>query len=238
MVLQYVHLRSICVHLRLQSFSPASLSCVQPSPRKRRRKSRSSTRRTDLVRLSREHAANAGVADRVEFREQDLFATDLAQASVVTMYLLPDVNLELRPKILALKAGTRIVSHDWDMGDWAPDRTITVPVPDKKIGLAKSSKVHLWIVPARIHGAWCGAGKSRGVALDVEQKFQQVHAVLTRGTVRQEFDARVGGASVQSVDAALEMLADGAGLRVRRARKEFIPLREALFVRRAGDRCP
>jgi hypothetical protein len=191
----------------------------------------------DLVKLSREHAAAAGVADRVEFREQDLFATDLAPASVVTMYLLPDVNLELRPKILALKAGTRIVSHDWDMADWTPDKTITIAVPDKKIGREKSSKVHLWIVPARINGAWCGTGKSRGAALDVEQKFQQVHAVLTRGTVRQEFDARVDGASVKSVDEALDMFADGERLRVRRAQKEFLPVRDALFVRRAGDRC-
>ncbi len=191
----------------------------------------------DLVKVSREHAAAAGVADRVEFREQDLFATDLARASVITMYLLPDVNLELRPRILALKAGTRIVSHDWDMADWAPDKTITLPVPDKKIGLEKTSKVHLWIVPARINGAWCGTGKLRGTALDVEQKFQQVHAVLTRGVVRQEFDARVDGASVTSVDEALGLSSDGAGLRVLQARKEFAPLRGASFVRRAGERC-
>ena len=191
----------------------------------------------DLVKVSREHAANAGVADRVVFREQDLFATDLAQATVITMYLLPDVNLELRPKILALKAGTRIVSHDWDMADWTPDKTITLPVPDKKIGLEKSSKVHLWIVPARINGGWCGTGKSRGASLDMEQKFQQVHAVLTRGTVRHEFDARVDGATLKSVDQALALSAAETGLSVLRAEKEFAPLRGASFVRRAGERC-
>jgi hypothetical protein len=191
----------------------------------------------DLVKVSREHAANAGVADRMEFREQDLFATDLARATVITMYLLPDVNLELRPKILALKAGTRIVSHDWDMADWAPDRTVTLPVPDKRIGREKSSKVHLWIVPARINGAWCGTGKSRGAALEVEQKFQQVHAVLTRGAVRQEFDARIDGARVRSVDEALALGSEGERLRVLQAGKEFAPLRGASFVRRAGERC-
>ena len=89
----------------------------------------------DLVKLSREHASSAGVADRAEFREQDLFTTDLSKATVVTLYLLPDVNLELRPKILALAPGTRVVSHDWDMADWRPDKSVTLAVPDKKIGL-------------------------------------------------------------------------------------------------------
>ena len=102
----------------------------------------------DLVRTSRERARAAGVGGRVEFREQDLFATDLGAATVVTMYLLPDVNLQLRPRLLALAAGTRIVSHDWDLGDWAPDRTVTVDVPDKALGRDKFSRVHLWIVPA------------------------------------------------------------------------------------------
>jgi len=110
----------------------------------------------ELIRISRERARAAGVADRVEFREQDLFATDLGEATVVTMYLLPDVNLQLRPRLLALAPGTRIVSHDWDLGDWTPDRTVTVDVPDKQLGRDKFSRVHLWIVPARVAGRWCG----------------------------------------------------------------------------------
>jgi tRNA A58 N-methylase Trm61 len=100
----------------------------------------------DLVRRSRENAKQAGVADRVEFREQDLFETDLSKATVVTLYLLPEVNLQLRPRLQKLKPGTRIVSHDWDMGDWKPDRTITVDAPDKAIGREKSSRIHLWVV--------------------------------------------------------------------------------------------
>ena len=191
----------------------------------------------ELVKVSRENARSAGVADRAEFREQDLFTTELAMASVITMYLLPDVNLELRPKILALRAGTRIVSHDWDMADWTPDKTVTIAVPDKKIGLEKSSRVHLWIVPARINGGWCGTGNARGTSLDVEQKFQQLHATVVRGSVRQEFDARLEGASVRSVDRALELGAEGSTMRVARAEKEFAALRGASFVRRAGDRC-
>jgi SAM-dependent methyltransferase len=100
----------------------------------------------ELVAKSRDNANKAGVASRAEFRVQDLFATDLSQATVITMYLLPEVNLQLKPKLQALKPGTRIVSHDWDMGDWKPDRTITVEAPDKPIGREKLSKLHLWVV--------------------------------------------------------------------------------------------
>ena len=100
-----------------------------------------------LVQLARENAQKAGVADKASFREQDLFATDLAPYTVITMYLLPDVNLKLKPVLQKLKPGTRIVSHDWTMGDdWVPDKVITVAAPDKKIGLAKSSKLMLWTV--------------------------------------------------------------------------------------------
>jgi len=100
----------------------------------------------NLVKKSRESAKAAGVADRAEFREEDLFETDLSKATVVTLYLLPEVNLQLRPKLLKLKPGTRIVSHDWDMGDWKPERTIEVDAPDKTIGREKKSRSHLWVV--------------------------------------------------------------------------------------------
>ena len=101
----------------------------------------------DLVQKSRDTALRAGVADRTEFRVQDLFTTDLTQATVITMYLLPEVNLALKPKLRALKPGTRIVSHDWDMGaDWPPDRMRVIEVPDKRYGREMNSKVYLWIV--------------------------------------------------------------------------------------------
>src|SRR5258706_1226295 len=100
----------------------------------------------DLVRQSLENARRARVEKRVEFREEDLFKTDRSQATVVTLYLLPEVNLQLLPRLQKLKPGTRIVSHDWDMGDWIPDRTIVVDAPDKKIGREKTSRVYLWIV--------------------------------------------------------------------------------------------
>ncbi len=109
----------------------------------------------DLVRQSRDNAAKAGVAARARFVEMDLFQADLSQATVITMYLLPEVNLQLRPRLLCLKPGTRIVSHDWDMGDWRPEKMLTLPAPDKVIGLKKESKVYLWRVPPRAPGESC-----------------------------------------------------------------------------------
>ena len=131
-----------------------------------------------LVERSQANARAAGVAGRALFREQDLFATDLAPASVVTLYLLPEVNLQLRPRLLALAPGTRIVSHDWDMGDWRPDQTLTLDVPEKAIGREKRSQVHLWRVPARVAGLWCGPG---GQALRLAQQFQQVQGQWLQG---------------------------------------------------------
>ncbi len=129
----------------------------------------------DLVRRSRLAAERAGVADRVEFRTEDLFTTDLSRATVVTMYLLPEVNLQLRPRLLALAPGTRIVSHDYDLGDWVPDRTLVVDAPDKAVGLERRSTLHPWVVPARVAGTWCGDG---GEALHVEQRHQALRATI------------------------------------------------------------
>jgi SAM-dependent methyltransferase len=130
-----------------------------------------------LVERSRVNARAAGVERRAEFREQDLFKTDLAPFSVVTMYLLPEVNMQLRPTLAALRPGTRIVSHDWDLGDWRPDRTLTVAAPDKAIGREKLSRLHLWIVPARFEGLWCGVGaRGRGLSLALVQQHQVLSA--------------------------------------------------------------
>jgi ribosomal protein L11 methylase PrmA len=97
-----------------------------------------------LVQDSRENALKAGVADRTEFLWQDIFRADIAPATVVALYLSPELNLELRPKLLReLRPGTRIVSHDFDMGDWRPDRTLRAKGPTRE------HVIHLWIVPAR-----------------------------------------------------------------------------------------
>jgi 2-polyprenyl-3-methyl-5-hydroxy-6-metoxy-1,4-benzoquinol methylase len=94
----------------------------------------------DPIRIqeAKAHAVNARVTDKVEFKQQDLFKTDISKATVLTMYLLPRVNMELRPRILSeLKPGTRVVSHSFDMGDWKPDKTVKVD----------GRTIHLWIVP-------------------------------------------------------------------------------------------
>lgn len=185
----------------------------------------------ELVQKSRENAQAEGVASRVEFREEDLFKTDLSHASVITMYLLPEVNLELRPKLLALKPGTRLVSHDWDMGDWPPERSLEIDVPDKKIGLEKSSKVHLWIVPARLQGTWCGGSKARPAELRVEQKYGQMRGTVTRAGARHSFDARIRGTQVQSVDGDLVWNVEGDRLKAVVARNAFGAYRSVTFAR-------
>ena len=146
----------------------------------------------DLVRQSIDNARRAGVAERATFRQQDIFETDLSAATVVTLYLLPEFNLRLRPALLALKPGTRIVSHDWDMGDWPPDRTVTLDVPDKKIGREKRSRVHLWRVPAPVQGLWCAGA----APLEVTQTFQSYRAVLGREGAGHSWAGTINGASL------------------------------------------
>lgn len=99
-----------------------------------------------LVTIAEQTARREGVADKARFVAEDIFIADFSQATVITMYLLPDVNMKLRPRIRALRPGTRVVSHDWDMGDWAPERTIEVDAPDKRVGLRRVSRLMLWRV--------------------------------------------------------------------------------------------
>jgi len=109
-----------------------------------------------LVARARENAARAGVADRARFEVRDLFETDLSQATVITLYLLPEFNLKLMPRLLALRPGTRIVSHDWDMGEWEPDEALTLRTPEKTVGADLHTHVYLWFVPADARGLWRG----------------------------------------------------------------------------------
>ncbi len=129
-----------------------------------------------LVTKARENARVAGVADRAEFASQDLFDTDLTKASVITMYLLPEVNLRLRPKLLTLKPGTRLVSHDWNMREWEPDETIELRTPEKPVGLGGKSRIHLWIVPADARGFWVADIPQHGGRweFDIGQEFQAI----------------------------------------------------------------
>jgi SAM-dependent methyltransferase len=189
-----------------------------------------------LVQRSLANAQRAGVANRVEFREQDLFKTDLSAATVITMYLLPEVNLQLRPRLLALKPGTRIVSHDWDMGDWPPDRTLTIDVPDKSVGREKLSRVHLWVVPARVEGVWCSVGKAQALRLQVTQTYQRFRAELDGKLALPPIEGKITGrrlgAGVGRPD-ELQLSAIGGQLRVTRARGVHAPLAARVFERAA-----
>jgi SAM-dependent methyltransferase len=146
-----------------------------------------------LIERSQVNARRAGVSERATFRAQDIFTADLSGYDVITMYLLPDVNLKLRPSLLALKPGTRIVSHDWGMGDWQPDWSVTVPVPDKPVGRERSSRIMRWTVPAPVQGDWCGEGAAAGTRLGLSQRYQQVQATLTVGEAVHTFDGRLDG---------------------------------------------
>jgi SAM-dependent methyltransferase len=191
----------------------------------------------DLVARSLRSAKDAGVADRVQFRVEDLFTTDLSKATVITMYLLPEFNLRLRPSVLALKPGTRIVSHDWDMGDWQPDQTTVLPVPDKVVGREKSSKVHLWVVPAQVQGLWCGTGPLRGSALDFSQRYQAVSGTLNHRQRSRAVEGRLQGASVSVAagrNAELGLQVQGDEMRVTAAQGDLALARGHAFRRAAA----
>jgi len=190
-----------------------------------------------LVEKARENARNAGVDNRVSFREQDLFKTDLSTASVVTLYLLPEVNMQLRPKLLALRPGTRVVSHDFDMEDWEPDKAMTVDAPDKPIGLGKTSKVYLWVVPARVDGLWCGTGKAKGKSLAIAQKFQKVRIDFPDGATVRALDGKVQGAIIRTPSGALNLMFDGNKLKATYASGATAALKNATFVRPKGQSC-
>lgn len=193
-----------------------------------------------LVRQSIRNANDAGVASRVEFREQDLFQTDLSRATVVTMYLLPEVNLQMRPRLLQLKAGTRVVSHDWDMGDWPPDTTTVVAVPDKKVGLEKSSKVHLWVVPAKVDGLWCGTGPLHEFRLKLTQRYQRVAGTLERRQRVREVTGTIEGTTLRTEATQIGSLvleAQGDVLRVTGGQGPLALVRGTSFQRAGAGGC-
>jgi len=179
-----------------------------------------------LVSTARKEALRQGVADRVEFREQNLFITELDRATVLTVYLYHRLLMQLRPRMFEqLKPGARIVSHDFDMEHWRPDARVTVPVPDKPYG-PPSSEVYLWIVPANAAGTWqwrSTAGTSADYEGALSQRFQmlegkplvggrpgrleegkmrgdEIRFILTAEAdgrmLRQEFSGRVSGDSI------------------------------------------
>jgi SAM-dependent methyltransferase len=140
-----------------------------------------------LIRQSNENARKAGVTDRVKFIEQDLFETDIQEATVVALYLLPELNLKLRPKLLRdLRPGSRVVTHEFDMGDWKPDNTAKVPKVKlyyhPTIPHEKDTHFYYWVIPANAEGVWrwtlSTPSGEREYTLRLFQKFQEIRGAV------------------------------------------------------------
>jgi precorrin-6B methylase 2 len=125
----------------------------------------------DMVELSTQNARKEGVSDKASFVKADIFETDFSKATVITMYLLPDLNLRLRPKILEMKPGTRVVSHAFNMEDWEADETATF----------EYRTAYLWIVPAKAAGVWTWNGASGTGELTLTQTYQKIEGALKAG---------------------------------------------------------
>ena len=145
----------------------------------------------DLVALSRHNARAAGVEGKARFVQADLFRTDLSQATVITMFLLPSINLKLRPALLELKPGTRIVSNTFTMDTWQPDGRVVLD--SRKDECGPYCTALLWIVPARVAGTYAlPEGELR-----LEQRFQVLSGTLRSGALEHEVEGRVRGAEVE-----------------------------------------
>ncbi len=156
---------------------------------------------TYLLKVANANARKENVADRVTFREQNLFQTDIAEATVISTYLLPEMNLKLRPKILTLKPGTRVVAHDYSMGDWYPDEQKTLVVPEKKVGSPGISYIFSWVVPALAAGKWQSTltvgGKEVPYEFDIVQFFQNIDGEASAGAVRGEMHGKMKGEQIR-----------------------------------------
>jgi SAM-dependent methyltransferase len=173
----------------------------------------------NMVELSKRNAAKEGVSDKASFIKADLFETDFSQAQVITMFLLSSINLKLRPKILDLKPGTRIVSNTFDMADWKPDENATLP------GCNSWCTAHLWIVPAKVDGTWTspqgelifkqtfqtvsGTLKSANAVIPFEGKLNGDQLSFTAGNVA--YSGRVNGRSIEGTAGGTQWNATRAG---------------------------
>jgi hypothetical protein len=172
----------------------------------------------DMVKLSERAAAKEGVGEKAKFINGDIFQVDFSKANVVTLYLLPSLNLKLRPTILRMAPGTRVVSHAFSMDDWQPDQTENV----------EGRTAYLWIVPGQVEGTWRWSAQSVGpreFELALRQQYQKVEGLIrldgkmgqlrdiklvgdqisftvhevagTSGTIRREYTGRVNGNTMQ-----------------------------------------
>lgn len=143
----------------------------------------------DLAALAQRNAQRAGVADRVRIVHGDIFKEDFSKATVVTMYLLEELNAQLRPTILAMKPGTRVLSNTFSMGDWEPDQVIRV----------SNGTGYFWTVPAKVGGVWSlsGLDEKGNATLKLDQSFQRVGGSLTlEGKTQNLLGARMDGSEL------------------------------------------
>jgi SAM-dependent methyltransferase len=152
----------------------------------------------DMVELSTRNASKEGVAGKVRFAKADIFETDFSQATVITMYLLPGLNLKLRPKLLDMKPGTRIVSHQFSMDDWQPD----------EIDNIDGRRAYFWLVPAKVQGTWRLQSGAEGFDLTLDQRYQLLEGNVKIGPVNAGLrDAKLHG------DQITFTFVDGSGVR-------------------------
>jgi hypothetical protein len=145
----------------------------------------------DMAKHAQGNVDKAGVAGRARIVQGDIFVTDFNQATVITMYLLPALNLKLRPQILAMRPGTRVVSHSFTMDDWEADETSTMD----------GRRAYFWVVPANIMGSWAlevtGGGANERMELTLEQRYQKIDGSVGLGPVQGGLrDARLRGFNI------------------------------------------
>jgi len=152
---------------------------------------------TVLLKRANENAKREGVTDRASFVEQNLFETDLSKATVITSYLLPEMNEKLRPKILRLKPGTRVVAHDYHMGEWRADDNDTLSVPEKTVGNPGVSYIYMWYVPGNAAGKWQASIPVAGQTLAVDVTFDQRYQMLSGNAQINQRAAHIQGARLK-----------------------------------------
>ncbi len=142
----------------------------------------------DMVELSKRNAAAAGVGARATFIKADLFESDFSRATVITMFLLPDINMKLRPRLLNLKPGTRIVSNSFAMEDWQSDQTVNV-----ESGTCTTwCTAYLWIIPAKVEGKW----QLPDGELAIKQQFQMISGTLSSGGKETAINGKLNGNNI------------------------------------------
>jgi hypothetical protein len=142
----------------------------------------------DMVELSKRNAAEAGVSAKATFVQADLYESDFSKATVITMFLLPEINLKLRPKLLDMKPGTRIVSNSFTMEEWSADQTVTVDQD-----CTSWCTAYLWIIPAKVDGIW----KLPQGELTIKQEFQMISGTLVSGNGKTAISGKLTGNQIQ-----------------------------------------